>query len=258
MIDMKNAKKEFQNYVSNYNPDDPHVKIKIAHIGRVTDIARKTAEYLNLSKDDVNLAELIGLLHDIGRFEQVRRYHTFLDKKSVNHGKLGVQILFEDGLIRKFVKDNQYDEIIKKAILNHNCLKIEDGLSERELLHAKLIRDSDKTDIFYSLITDDIQAIYGKPDISDEQISDEIYREFIEEKRINYNNMQTGADILVSHFAYIFDFNYIYGLEIFEKNQYVEKLYKRFHFNNPETNKRYNEIFRQSKEYMLKKLQEKE
>ena len=254
MIDIKKAKEEFNNYIKNYNPEDPHVKIKISHIGRVTKIARETAEYLNLDEEDIDLAELIGLLHDIGRFEQVKRYHTFIDKNSINHGQLGVKILFEDNLIRKFIEDDKYDEIIRKAISNHNCLKIEDGLNKRELLHAKLIRDSDKTDIFYSLINDDIKAIYGSYDISNELISDEIYMEFIKDKRINYDNMRTGPDILLYHFAYIFDFNYDYGLQIFRKNKYVEKLYDRFHFNDEQTSEKYRNIYEITIKYMNDRL----
>ena len=36
-----------------------------------------------LYEEDIILAEAIGLLHDIGRFEQIRTYHTFIDKDSV-------------------------------------------------------------------------------------------------------------------------------------------------------------------------------
>lgn len=68
----------------------------------------------------MELAELIGLLHDIGRFEQIKRYNTFIDKNSINHGQLGVKILFDDNQIRRFIKDSKYDDIIKTAILNHN------------------------------------------------------------------------------------------------------------------------------------------
>ena len=198
-IDILNAKKVFKEYVKNYNPEDEKVKIKIAHIERVTQIAKKLAQDLKLSQEDIELAELIGLLHDIGRFEQIRKYHTFIDKDSINHGEYGVKILFEEGLIRKFLEDNQYDEIIKLAILNHNKADIEENLNEKQKLHAKIIRDADKTDIFYILTVDDKKAIWESSDLSNDEISDEIYREFIEDKVINYKERKTSADILVSH-----------------------------------------------------------
>ena len=62
----------------------------------------------------------------------------------MNHAEIGVKILFEDGLIREFIEDEQYDEIIKKAILNHNKLQIDKELTEREMMHSKIIRDAEQ------------------------------------------------------------------------------------------------------------------
>ena len=256
MIDIKKAKEEFKNYVQNYDPNDEKVKLKIAHIERTSIVAKDTAKYLNLSEEDILLAELIGLLHDIGRFEQIKRYHTFVDKISVNHGELGVKVLFDNGLITKFIKDRKYDEIIRKAILNHNRGKIEEGLNEKELLHAKIIRDSDKTDIFYTLTFGDVKAIWEKEDFSEDKISKEIYREFMQDRVINYKNRVTSADILVSHFAYVYDFNFNYGLKLIYDNGYIDKLFNRFKFKNQEVNNQYVEIYKTAKEYVKNKLEE--
>ena len=152
-IDIEKAKQAFKEYVKNYDQEDKQVKLKIEHIERVSQLARNMAEKLKLSEEDIALAELIGLLHDIGRFEQIRIYHTFIDKKSINHGELGAKVLFEEGLIRKFIETDEFDEIIRLSIINHNRDDIEEDLTERQLLHAKLIRDADRTDIFYILIT---------------------------------------------------------------------------------------------------------
>ena len=206
MIDREKALKTFNTYVSKYNTEDEKIKLKIEHIQRVAKNANDIAENLNLSKEDIDLAWLIGLLHDIGRFEQVRLYHTFNDGKSVNHAEIGVKILFEDGLIREFIEDEQYDEIIKKAILNHNKLQIDKELTER---------------------------------------------------KINYKNRKTAADTLVSHFAYVFDFNYKYSLQIIYINNYIEKIYKRHKFNDAKTMERYNEIFNIAMEYVKSKMEKK-
>ena len=250
LIDMIEAKKAFKEYVKKYNPEDEKIKIKIAHIERVAENSKRIAENLNLSQEDIELAELIGLLHDIGRFEQVRLYHTFVDKDSINHGEYGAKVLFEDGLIRKFIKDDKFDRIIKLAIVNHNRADIEEGLTEREKLHAKIIRDADKADIFTILISGDKKAIWEKADLSDDKISDEIYREFVEDKRINYKERKTSADILVSHFNYVYDLNFPETRKIIRDNKYIDKLYQRFKFNDAETIKRFNEIYRLSKEYI--------
>ena len=250
LIDMIEAKKAFKEYVKKYNPEDEKIKIKIVHIEKVAENSKRIAQNLGLSQEDVELAELIGLLHDIGRFEQVRLYHTFVDKDSINHGEYGAKILFEDGLIRNFIKDNKFDKIIKLAIVNHNRADIEEDLTERERLHAKIIRDADKTDIFRILISGDKKAIWEKADLSDDKISDEIYREFVEDKRINYKERKTSADILVSHFNYVYDLNFPETRKIIRDNKYIDKLYQRFKFNDAETMKRFNKIYRLSKEYI--------
>ena len=183
IIDIEEAKKAFKEYAKKYNPEDEKIKIKIAHIQRVARNSKRIAQNLKLSQEDIELAELIGLLHDIGRFEQVRLYHTFVDKDSINHGEYGAKILFEDGLIRKFINDDRFDKIIKLAIINHNRADIECGLTEREILHAKIIRDAVKTDIFSVLVSGDKKAIWEKADLSYDKISDEIYREFIKKEK---------------------------------------------------------------------------
>lgn len=191
---------------------------------------------LNLSEEDVKLAELIGLLHDIGRFEQIRIYNTFLDKDSINHAEFGIKVLFENNLIRKFIKENTYDEIIKKAILNHNKPRIEEqGLSKKELLHCKIIRDADKIDIYYVLITEDLKNTYGTENVCNEEISDEIFKEFKEEHIINYKNMKTSADLFVAHIAYIFDFYFDYNLNIIKEKNYIKLLEAKINFKNKKT-----------------------
>lgn len=254
MINLSKARKAFKEYVKNYNPEDKQVILKIKHIERTAIMARKIAESLELEKEDIELAELIGLLHDIGRFEQIRRFHTFSDRDSINHGECGVEVLFKQGKIRDFIEEDKYDDIIKKAILNHNRAGIEEGLQDRELLHARLIKDADKTDIFYTLTFDDVKAIYGEYDFSDDKISSEIYKEFMEEKRIDYKKRKGPADVLVSHFQFVYNFYFDYGLKYVYDNEYLDKLYNRFSFKDEETSKRYQEIYETSKQYIKNKL----
>lgn len=254
MIDMLKAKKAFAEYVKKYDIKNDKIKLKVAHIERVSQIAKKLAINLKLKEEDIKLAELIGLLHDIGRFEQVKKFNTFNDKKSVNHGELGVHILFDkkDRIIREFIEDNQYDEIIKKAILNHNknVSDIPDNLTTRELLHTKIIRDSDKMDILYILTYEKKETAWEKADLADDVISEEIYEEFMKNGRIDYEKRKSNADSLVGHFAYIFDFNFPESIQYIKQQNYIEKIYNRFEFHDSETMKRYKNIYNKIVEYM--------
>ena len=124
MIDIKKAEIAFNEYVKPYDITNGKIELKIKHTYRTVEVAKKIAKDLNLNEEQSLLAQLISLLHDIGRFEQVRIYNTFRDKDSIDHADLGVKILFEDGEIRKFIDDTKYDNIIYKAIKNHEVLKI--------------------------------------------------------------------------------------------------------------------------------------
>ena len=85
---------------------------------------------------------------------------------------------------------------------------------EIENKNSKIIRDADKIDIYYSLTIYSKEAVWESKDLSNDIISDEIYREFKEDKRMNYKNRRSAADGLVCHFAYVYDFYYKYSLQI--------------------------------------------
>lgn len=253
MINIQKAKRALKEYISNYDSNNDRIRVKIGHIERVAGMAKEIAGSLKLSEEETQLAELIGLLHDIGRFEQVKRYNTFNDKDSINHGELGVQILFEEGLIRNFVEDTQCDELIKKSILNHNRNRENmQTSSARELLHSKIIRDADKIDILYMFTFENKETAWGSSKIEQEKLSDKIYQEFKEEQSIHYENRKTAVDALVSHFAYIYDFTYKYALQIVKEKEYFKKIYERFKFEDKQTQERIDEIYKIIENYIEK------
>lgn len=225
MIDIENARKQFDKYVENFNPKIPKIKLKIEHIKRVADISRKIAQDLNLDEEHTRLAEVIGLFHDIGRFKQVEIYNTYRDKDSVNHAEFSIKILYDDNLIKKFNIDSKYDNIIKKAVLNHNKSRIENGLTDEELLYSKIIRDADKLDIFY-IICDkeyDFESIFWYNDFDCEKISDVIMEQFTQAHLINYNDVKTSADQIATFYAYTYDLYFDFSLKYLKEQRYLEK-----------------------------------
>ena len=121
-------------------------------------------------------------MHDIGRFEQLKRYDTFEDRLSVNHAMLGLEILKENNFIRKFCSEEKYYDIIFSAIENHNKYKIDKTLEGEKLLQAKIIRDADKIDILNLLAFETFETLYKKESIADEKISEAVLESFLEEK----------------------------------------------------------------------------
>ena len=93
-MDRDKALAAFQSYVAAYDATNPRIALKTEHTLCVTSLCDRIARGLGLPARDVDLAWIAGLLHDIGRFEQVRRYDTFNDAQSVSHAALGVEVLF--------------------------------------------------------------------------------------------------------------------------------------------------------------------
>ena len=156
------------------------------------DISNKIAEHLNLSNEEIQVATLIGLLHDIGRFEQFTRYATFRDRESVDHGDLGVEILKKDSYIKEYIDNEKYIDTIYLAVKNHNKYSIQLNLAERNLLFSKMIRDADKLDILESITIEFI-----KLNDDDSEINDEVRKCFDNHKLLLSNLKITSNDRII-------------------------------------------------------------
>lgn len=238
MIDLKQAFQAFQEYANNY-PNTERIKLKVKHTERVMKNCINLAKSLNLSEEDVALAGLIGLLHDIGRFEQVKRYNTFVDSQSINHAMFSSEQLFENALIRNFISDKKYDDIIKKAIENHNKFEIDKDVTDKALLMSKIIRDADKCDIYVQVLESDPVLVFdGNYDRTD-KVSDKVLSDFMQHKCIQTKDMNCKADDYVRKVALIYDFYFPNSLKVISEQNLISRLTQHFisafEFINPET-----------------------
>ena len=144
-MDLSHAVRKFEEYLDHYDRDDDKIRLKITHTYGVVEYSRKIALRLGLPEEDVELAQIIGLLHDIGRFEQIKRFDSF-EPATMDHAEFGVRILFEEGMIRRFLDKGDWDQIIETAVARHSDFRLEGIQDARALLHAKIIRDADKLD----------------------------------------------------------------------------------------------------------------
>ena len=210
------------------------------------ELSNKYAKLVGFNDDDIKLATIIGLLHDIGRFEQIKQFDTFKDAISFDHASYGVKVLFEDGLIKDFW-DNQDDyEIIKFAIENHNKLEIADSFDERAIMHAKLIRDTDKMDIMH--IYTDLDEIEIKA--TNDDISKRIFDNFMKHQSVLTKDIQNDNDVIALTFSYVFDINYVECLEEFKK--YFTKFYEMVKSSN-----KFDEIYKETIRYIDERIDKK-
>lgn len=242
MIDIKKSKDEFMKYTNNYDIENENIERKIYHSLRVMEISKKIATNMGLENEKIELATLIGLLHDIGRFEQFKIYQTYSDLESIDHGDLGADILKQNNFIRNFIKEAKYDEIILKSVQNHNKYKIADDLNKEEKLFCKIVRDADKIDILYEAI--EIFWKKGREEIQNDLISDKVYNEFLNKKLIkkDKNMKKNGIDKLVLMLAFVFDINFHESLEILKKEDYLNKILNNFDFKSQDTKEKIENI----------------
>ena len=252
-MNFQKIEKAFKEYLKNYNVEDGSIALKVKHTYEVVRKSEYIATGLKLDKENIELAKIIAILHDIGRFEQIKIYKEFNDKK-IEHAEFGIKVLFEDNLIRKFVEDKKYDEIISKAIYNHNKFKIEDNLSDVELLHCKIVRDADKLDNFRVKQEDKIEnifpKIYNEKTINYENISTKVYEDFMRHKCIKLDDRKTIVDYWVCVIAFIFDLNFDISLQYVKEKNYINNLIDRIQYKNSDTKQKMEDIRKCAKEYI--------
>ena len=232
MVNLIQAKEQFAAYCKGYDTQDERVALKIVHSQKVAEISKQLAIHRNCSAMDVDLAEVTGLYHDIGGLEKLKQYHTFLDAKSINHAALGVRILQEQGLLSVFCDDPHQQEVMLHAIENHNKFQIADDLEEHAFLHATILRDADKTDIFRVNLMEKAENVYlcSEEQLLQETVSEEVLQDFLNSRPILSAKRKTHLDILLSHMAFIFDYHDAYALSLVLQQHYIERMVERYPF----------------------------
>ncbi|AQR95675.1 HD domain-containing protein [Clostridium saccharoperbutylacetonicum] len=216
----------FNSYIKKFYGDDPvinqNIELKEKHTLNVANHAVSIAKSLNLTGEEINTAEIIGLFHDIGRFEQFRTYKTFRDYLSVNHAALGVKILVEYDVLKYLDKDRQ--KLIIKAINLHNEKDLPKDLNVDEALFCKLIRDADKLDIF-RIITEYEEERRNNPNPALDNLpftpgyNKELLQAILTNKKINNNSLKNYNDRKLYELNWITDLNYAFSVNyIKEKN----------------------------------------
>ncbi|MBQ7195863.1 MAG: HD domain-containing protein [Synergistaceae bacterium] len=218
-MDRKKALDSFRNYVAAYDTKNAGVSLKIAHTYRVAEIADSIAR--SVAGVEADLAWLLGLLHDIGRFEQITRYGTFKDAFSVDHAELGADILFRDGLIKNFPVLDSKKELVETAIRLHNKLTVPNKLDNETKMYSNILRDADKVDIFRVLT----EPPYNERKTKNLTIRNEIMQCVFEHRCVPRMAIQVNElELLASQCCMAFELTYTKTHEIVYKQGYLKKL----------------------------------
>lgn len=246
-MDYNLALENFNLFLEKFDKQSKEINIKISHTYHVVDLANKLAKSLELSQEETELVKIIALLHDLGRFIQYVEVGSYNDVKTkTDHAKLANNYLFNEGYIRDFIKTNQYDELIKKAIFNHNKYKIEKKLTKEERFYAKFIRDVDKIDIYRQNAARDNKYITGaSPKVLKTLQKEELAKIFVTDNE---------SDNLLFEFMYLFDINFKESYELLDSTDNLE-LYLSSVEVAKDKEQEFNEIKKILRKYLEKQLE---
>ena len=210
---------EFNNYAKRFDLNIKEIKYKFDHSLRVVDYVNMICEAENFLEEETSITLIAALLHDIARFQEWTIYNSW---SKIDHGDLGCEILLKDNFISRFVSKNK-ENLILNVVKYHNKLEIPEFLDEDTKKILKVVRDADKIDILMT------QCLEENFENKIQNISAEILDSFLNEKMLQYSQIENKNNLILNHLSYIFDINYrtsfkiIYHLRIMNKKLEILK-----------------------------------
>lgn len=227
-------KRWFDSYILQFQSDEDayqkNIELKRKHSYNVWDNTIDLGNHSSLRESDNIQLQTAGLTHDVGRFEQFKRYHTFSDKKSVNHGLLGVEVLNEKKILDSLTEDEK--QRILTAVENHNKKTIDHNNDPTTLTTIKLLRDADKLDI-WRIVTEyycNTQVETNNTlqlDLPDApEINPQNYHDLLNEKMVDLRNLTTLNDFKLLQIGWIYDLNTQRSFQILHEKKYLDIIFQ--------------------------------
>jgi hypothetical protein len=198
-------RKLYDEYVDAYRGPDgalpSMMQLKRAHTGFVVKNATLIADGEKFDALTREVALSAALLHDTGRYEQLRRFNTFKDSDSVDHAVFSHDIVKEKGWLGK--AGSTRPDAILAAVLYHNRRDLPDGLDDLTLAASHTVRDADKLDIF-RVLQDQVEHTDWRKDsrafwnLATDVPPNPVVVECIENRRpVDYQNIKSLSDFVL-------------------------------------------------------------
>ncbi|OGV39631.1 MAG: hypothetical protein A2020_02895 [Lentisphaerae bacterium GWF2_45_14] len=230
---LESLKKFFDSYARTFMTGngsyDKNIEIKRFHTFEVLTFASELASSLELDDEMSFISCVTALGHDIGRFEQYKKYRTFNDAISVNHGELSVKVMNDTGFLDGV--STVARNIIISAVKHHNIMEIPSGMDKESSLVTKIIRDADKLDIYRVVL-----GRYNSPDPDtghsivlglDESggIAEWIIDSVLKRQKIPMKRLRTVNELKMLQIGWVFDLNFPYSLRKLKEKNYIPAIF---------------------------------
>lgn len=240
--------KVFEDYIKKLDMNNSWAKAKYFHSLKSMDLARIIATDLGVfNEDEIVIIELIALFHDIGNFE-VKSYN-YLDNIQEDSTMKSIEILFEDGLIRKITEETKYDNIIKIGIFCHNKEGLPKNIDKKTICICNIMKD------VYRL--EELRMVINYPYIDNrikETPTSMVYDEFKKFNQVNAKLSDNNADNILIELSSLFNLKYKISYSIVKEKEYVEKIINSLIFEDRKLEKFFKQIQSVLLGYVNKKL----
>jgi hypothetical protein len=222
----------FRDYSDSFRSSDPEIEknidLKIRHTYRACDNISRIGKSLGMEPDDLALAEVLALFHDIGRFEQLKVFGSFDDRITVDHARLGLKILTNSGVLEGLPRSER--RLLYRAIWLHNKYEIPETERADTVLFCRLIRDADKLDIL-GVINEHFETrnlhpnsaldfgMKDEPGYAREAVSD-----ILQGKMVRIPVLKTMNDMRLMYLSWAFDIYFPVTLSCIEERGYLDRL----------------------------------
>ena len=196
----------YAQYVGTYEVDGAlpqMMALKRLHTDKVLAAARAIASGEGFDARTALVTEAAALLHDTGRYEQLRRWNTFRDSDSVDHARFSHDIVAEKGWLAEAGFSSEDREAVLFAVLVHNRREIPPEADPVKLAAAKAVRDADKLDIF-RVLEDQIATVDWRHDCTafwnlpaEKATNPEVVRAIRERRPVDYQHIASLADFVL-------------------------------------------------------------
>ena len=238
----------FEEYIKKIDMNNAWAKAKYFHSLKSMDLARVIAADMGIfDEEELVVIELIALFHDIGNFEN--KGYNYLDAYEEDMTMRSIEILFDEGLLRKITDDTHYDNLIKLGIFCHNKEGLPKNIDEKTICICNIMKD------VYRL--EELRMVINYPYI-DNRIkvypSTEVYNEFKQFKEVNQKMADNNADNILIALSHLFGLNYKISYSIVEEKEYIKKIVDSLIFEDKKTEKFFKQIETVLESYLKKQI----
>ena len=201
-------RQQYRDYTDGYRIDGalpPMMELKLEHTRHVEENAALIAAGENFDPETTEACLAAALLHDTGRYEQLRRYNTFRDSDSIDHAVFSHAIVKEKGWLDSYARS----DAVLNAVLFHNRRDVPGDLDRLTGTAVHCTRDADKLDIFrvleHQLKTadwrNDMTAFWNLPVTA--KPNAEVIAAIRDNRPVDYQNIKTLADFVLIQVGWI-------------------------------------------------------